>query len=179
MWFEKGRKLLLEELEEESKDWMASPQEVDAVFSSYGVDQRLWGTVGGYVGSPEPTDDSHFWSMESHSQEMKKTYDTARELLLKELEDHFYEQDNYDHTYWTQELLDTKHELAQKAKLRAIVRDEGRKALLMKQRNMMQSQHAEERQHAIEEGLPNIPKPFSPPSLDPPTFSPSPPTPEP
>ena len=100
-------------------DWLATEEEVDHVFGVTVVDQKLWVGAGGYIGAPVPTEDAKFWS----------------------LEEHFYKEANVDADYWTHERLAQRHELEQKAKLRAVVREEGRKALLMKQRKMMQESH--------------------------------------
>jgi len=165
--FAKARQLVVDELEAEAPLWLTTPEEVEAALDKEG-EQRLWARPGGVVGAPNPTDDAEFWRYEAHTWDMSKTYITPREELLRELEEMSYVEANVDETYWTEEKLREQKELEDKAKLRAMVREEGRKALLMKQRRMMQDRYAGDKKETDANGLVKapIPRPMPAPKLN-------------
>jgi len=151
-----ARALALVELEKDAKYWMSTVQEVEEMFATPSimeVEQKLWARPGGYLGSPNPSIHDEFWRFESHTWDMSKTYPSPRDLLLEDLQEFSYQQANMpseDPTspssrktvYWTQERVLAQDELEEKAKLRALVREEGRKALLLQQRQRMQDDYA-------------------------------------
>jgi len=163
--FEKARRLVLQELEEEAVHWMSTPEEVDAAFEGTAVEQTLWGRPGGFVGTPMPTEDADFWRFEGHTWDMDRRYTTPRDKLLDELLEDAYLDANLKESFWTDDRVNYQEELEDKAKLRALIRLKGRKALLLKQRQMMQDIHT--RNQAVgADGMPAPPKPMKPPSLD-------------
>jgi len=163
--FEKARRLVLQELEEEAVHWISTPEEVEDAFNSVENQQLLWAMPGGYIGAPDPSEDSEFWRYESHTWDMSKTYPTPRELLLEELVEQVYDESNIDQKFWVDDKLLGHKELKEKSKLRALVREEGRKALLLKQRQMMQDSYVEQNDAARDDGVPAIPNMKPTPSL--------------
>jgi hypothetical protein len=163
--FEKARRLLIQELEEEAVHWLSTPEEVDAAFDGDYNEQKLWSRPGGFIGAPLPTDDADFWKYESHTWNMSRTYKSARQKLMDELEDMAYYNSNLDEDFWTDENITFQNELEEKAKLRALVREEGRKSLLLKQRQMMQDIHAG-KNSVGPDGMQPIPTPMAAPSLN-------------
>ena len=163
--FEKARRLVLQELEEEAPFWLSTVDEVNAAFGSIENQQKLWTRPGGFVGAPIPTEDAEFWRYETHTWDMSKNIKTPRDLLLKELEELVYEEANTDPNYWTQERIDEQKEIEEKAKLRAMVREEGRKSLLLRQREMLQDIHSQRSKVVGDDGMPAIPTPKPIPSL--------------
>ena len=135
--FNKARQLCIDELEEEAPLWLTTPEEVEAAFTPE-AEQLLWGRPQGVIGAPNPTLDSHFWSYETHTWDMSKTYKTSRDLLLEHIEDEVYEKTNLDPNFWTKERIEEYEALERKAKLRANVRQEGRKQLLKRQQEMLE-----------------------------------------
>jgi len=132
----KARQLCIDELEEEAPMWLTTAEEVDAAFTHEG-EQLLWGRPHGFLGTPNPTLDSHYWQFETHTWDMSKTYKTQKELLLEQLEDEVYDRTNIDPDFWTPERI-AKHEaLESKARLRANVRSAGRKELLRRQKEFL------------------------------------------
>mmetsp|Transcript_19804 Transcript_19804/g.29654 ORF Transcript_19804/g.29654 Transcript_19804/m.29654 type:complete len:739 (-) Transcript_19804:91-2307(-) len=146
--FEKARNLVVEELNAQSKNWLTTPEEVDAALSNVHnpfIDQKLWTRPGSYVGEATPSGDSSNWRYESHTWKMQKTYKTAREKLLEEIEEYLYNVSNIDYNvYWNEDRVEHQKELEAKARLRALVLREGKNILLNKQRNMMQDMHSEQ-----------------------------------
>jgi hypothetical protein len=134
--FNKARGMVLAELEAEADLWLTTPEEVEAAFT-HEAEQMLWARPNGVLGSPSPSVDSHFWQYESHTMHLNKTYKTPRELLLQELLDKIYEEATVDETFWTPERVRDREELERKAKLRAMVRAEGRRSLLEKQKQLL------------------------------------------
>ena len=132
----KARQLVIDELEEEAPLWLTTAEEIDAAFS-HENEQLLWSRPNGVIGVPNPSLDSHFWQYECHTWHMPKTYKTQREILLEEIEEQSYEQANIDPKYWNNSRLQSRERLERKAKLRAMVRWEGRKALLRKQKQSL------------------------------------------
>jgi hypothetical protein len=162
--FDKARRLVIQELEEESVHWLSSREEVDAAFDGNDSMQKLWSRPGGYIGAPLPAEDAEFWRYESHTWDMSRTYLSAREKLMEEMEEIAYYESNLDPNYWTDDAIQFQNELEEKAKLRALVREEGRKSLLLKQRQMMQDIYAEKNSPGPD-GIPPIPPPMPIPSL--------------
>jgi hypothetical protein len=154
--FRKARQVLINELEEESKLWLTTPQEVDAAFTPE-AEQLLWARPQGVLGVPNPTLDSHFWQYEGHTWDMSKTYKTQSDVLLSEFEQEAYIHTNVDPNVWTPERIENQEHLERKAKLRANVRLEGRKALLKRQKEYL------DEENEIQEG--EVPKPMPVPSL--------------
>lgn len=136
--FNLARQMVIDELETEADLWLTSTEEVDAAFT-HEAEQLLWARPNGVLGAPSPSVDSHFWQYESHTMHLDKTYRTPRELLLEEMLENIYEEATVDEKFWTPERLQDREELEQKAKLRAMVRAEGRRALLNKQKEMLES----------------------------------------
>mmetsp|Transcript_8336 Transcript_8336/g.12838 ORF Transcript_8336/g.12838 Transcript_8336/m.12838 type:complete len:616 (-) Transcript_8336:193-2040(-) len=135
--FRKARQLLIDELEEESPLWLTTHDEIEKAFSKT-ADQELWAFPNSVIGVPEPTEDSKFWNLESHTWHMNKTYKTQEEALTDHIIDKVYFETNIDKSYWTPERLSMRKELQEKAKLRAMVKDAGRRALLLKQKELLQ-----------------------------------------
>lgn len=155
---QRARQLLVDDLEEEAHLWLTTPEEVEEAFSDPANEQRLWARPQGVLGVPNPSLDSHFWSYEGHTWDRSKTYKTRSEVLLEKLEHDAYVDTNVDfHNYWTSDKIRETEELEQKAKLRANVRQAGRRALLQRQKGYL-----DEEQETAEEGLP---KPLPIPSL--------------
>ena len=166
--FAKARQLVVDELEAEAPLWLTTPEEIEAALDEVGT-QQLWTRPGGVVGAPNPTDDASFWRYEAHTWDMSKTYSTPREELLRELEEMSYLEANVSETYWTDERVEEQRKLEDRAKLRAMVREEGRKALLLKQKRMMQDQYGQQgsgKQKNSPEGEKTIPRPMPAPKLD-------------
>lgn len=162
--YDKAKRLILKELEDEAIHWLSTPKEVDEAFGRDSM-QQLWTNPGGYIGAPMPSDDSDFWKYQSHTWDMSKNFISSREMLLKDIEEEGYHEVNVDSKYWTKERLLAKEELEEKAKLRALVREEGRKVLLVKQRRMMQDTADEIERATKEEGMMSTPAKISVPSL--------------
>jgi hypothetical protein len=162
--FDKARRLVMQELEEESVHWLSNAEEVDTAFDGNDSMQKLWSRPGGYIGAPLPAEDAEFWRYESHTWDMSRTYISAREKQMEEMEEMAYYEANLDPNYWTDDTIQFQNELEEKAKLRALVREEGRKSLLLKQRQMMQDIYAEKNSPGPD-GIPPIPPPMPIPSL--------------
>lgn len=149
----KAQQLLINELEEEAHLWLTSPEEVEAAFTPE-AEQLLWSRPQGVLGVPNPSLDSHFWQYETHTWDMSKTYKTHQDILLEENEEEVYIATNVDQGFWTPERLAEREELELKAKLRANVRLEGRRALLK-----IQQQYLDEESETAE-GEPPKSKPI-------------------
>lgn len=157
----KAQALLIEELEEEAPYWLTTEEEVEEMFSNKDVEQQLWTHPGGCIGAPRPVEDAEFWKYVSHTWDMGRTYPSPRDLLLEQLEDQIYKETNVDYeNYWTDQRQQASEEIRDKARLRALVRDQGRRSLLQKQRQMLQDQFAK----ASEENN-NLPKAMPAPKL--------------
>jgi hypothetical protein len=143
--FHEARKLLVNELEQQATHWMTSKDEVDAVLSTTRnpfIDQHLWTRPGSFVGEPAPSTDASFWRYEAHTWKIQSNYPTAKEKLLEDLKQRVYEHTNVDYKkYWTHDEIQHQRELEQKAKLRALVLNEGKKVLLNKQRQLLKDLH--------------------------------------
>ena len=151
--YTKAQQLLIHELEEEAHLWLTTPEEVEAAFTPE-AEQMLWARPQGVLGVPNASLDSHFWQYETHTWDMRKTYKTRQDILLEEQEDEVYIATNVDPKFWTPERLAEQEALELKAKLRANVRLEGRRALLKHQQ-----QYLDEESEAGE-GEPPKPKPI-------------------
>lgn len=162
--FDKARRMVVQELNEESVHWLSTPEEVDAAFDGTANEQKLWSRMGGYIGAPMPTEDAEFWRFESHTWTPSRRYKTHREKFLEELLETSYNNSNLKESYWTDELAMFQGELEEKAKLRALVRLEGRRSLLMKQQDYLRDINIRN-QVTQPNGLPAPPKKQPVPSL--------------
>mmetsp|Transcript_8232 Transcript_8232/g.9481 ORF Transcript_8232/g.9481 Transcript_8232/m.9481 type:complete len:765 (-) Transcript_8232:364-2658(-) len=138
---QRARQLILVELEEESKLWLSSVEDVEKVFGKDNeseTEQLLWAKPQGVIGVPNPSLDSHFWSYEGHTWDRSKTYKTKSEMLLQKLEDKAYDATNIDtKKVWTLQKTNEHDTLVRKAKLRALVRQAGRRSLLQRQKEYL------------------------------------------
>ena len=138
---QRARQLLVDELEEESRLWLTTPEEVEAAFDNPDNEQMLWARPQGVMGVPNPSLDSHFWSYEGHTWDRSKTYKTRSEVLLEELEHEAYVETNVDFdNFWTDKQIQETEAKEQKAKLRATVRQAGRRALLQRQKDYLHTE---------------------------------------
>ena len=138
---QRARQLLVDELEEESHLWLTTPEEVTAAFDDPNNEQKLWARPQGVLGVPNPSLDSHFWSYEGHTWDRSKTYKTRSEVLLEQLEHEAYVGTNVDFdNFWTKEHIEETEAIEQKAKLRATVRQAGRRALLQRQKDYLHTE---------------------------------------
>ena len=167
--FAAARQLVVDELEAEAPLWMTTSEEVESALDESGS-QRLWTRPGGVVGAPDPTDDASFWRYEAHTWDMSRTYSTPREELLRDLEELSYLEANVSEEYWTDGRMEEQRTLEDRAKLRAMVREEGRKELLLKQKRRMQDEYGhsrkDEQKHDGSDGEARIPRPMPAPKLD-------------
>ena len=137
--FQRARQMIVDELEAECHLWLTTHDEVDRAFTPE-VEQELWGVPNSVFGAPEPTDDAHYWALEAHPWRMDKTYPTRQELYWEEFQEMVHEKSNIDRDYWREERVAERRRLEDKAKLRAMVRDEGRKSLLKRQRELLEDE---------------------------------------
>ncbi len=155
--FHKARALVVAEMEEQAKHWMTTPEEVDAVLcnrQNHFIEQQLWTRPGSFVGEPAPSNDSSFWKYESHTWKIRSTYPLKRDKLLEEIQEIAYDQSNVDYkVYWDDEKIQHQVQLEEKAKLRALVLAAGKKSLLLKQKQLMQDAHAQQKRLNDEEGI--------------------------
>lgn len=135
--FRKARQLLVDELEAEAPLWLTTAEEVDAAFTK-AAEQELWAFPNSVLGAPLPTDDAVYWNFESHTYHMDRSYQTRQEALTEEMFERAYDDANIDKSYWTPERLQARAAIEEKAKLRAMVRLEGRRSLLLKQKELIQ-----------------------------------------
>lgn len=135
--FRKARQLLVDELEAEAPLWLTTSEEVEAAFTK-AAEQELWALPNSVLGAPLPTDDAVYWNLESHTYHLFRTYPTRQEVLAEEMLERAYDETNIDKSYWTPERLQARAALDDKAKLRAMVRQEGRRSLLLKQKELLQ-----------------------------------------
>lgn len=132
-----ARQMVIDELEKEAPLWLTTPEEVEAAFNA-ATEQELWARPNGVIGAPFPTEDAEFWKYETRTWQMRRTYKTRGEIILEHLEEEAYKDANVNPAYWTPARLKYREALEEKAKLRAMVRDAGRRALLLKQQEMLQ-----------------------------------------
>ncbi|KAL3784121.1 hypothetical protein ACHAW5_008301 [Stephanodiscus triporus] len=140
--YRKARQRVVEELEAECHLWLTTPEEVEKALGNPTAAQKLWARPGGIIGAPsgEHTgfgDYGDFWRYECHTWDSRPTYKTPKEVMLEELEYVAYLRANNDPKYWTKERVEEEERKEQRARLRAIIREEGRRSLLNKQREMM------------------------------------------
>ena len=140
--YRKARQKVVDELEAECHLWLTTPEEVEKAIGNPTAAQVLWARPGGMIGAPsgEHTgfgDYGDFWRYECHTWDARPTYKTPKEVMLGELEYVAYLQANNDPNYWTKERVEEEERKEQRARLRAIIREEGRRSLLNKQREMM------------------------------------------
>lgn len=137
-----AKQKIVDELEAEAHLWLTTPEEVEKALGNPIASQKLWTRPGGMIGAPSGQDtgfgdDGEFWKFECHTWDAKPTYKSPKEVMLEELENMAYLQANNSPEFWTKERVQTEERKEQRARLRAIVREEGRRALLEKQRQMM------------------------------------------
>lgn len=140
--YSKARQKIVDELEAECHLWLTTPEEVEKALGNPTAAQILWSRPGGMIGAPsgEHTgfgDFGDFWRYECHTWDARPTYKTPKEVMLEELEYMAYLQANDNPSYWTKERVREAEQTEQRARLRAILREEGRRSLLNKQREMM------------------------------------------
>lgn len=135
--FHKARLLILQELEDEAKHWVATtPEEVEQVFGPRNellVSQQLWTRPHSRIGvAPE---DATFWRYQSDTWTMSRTYLTPKEYLFQGLLETADYQANLDEiTYWTPEKVSQQTMKENRARLRALV--EKQTLLLIVQRQL-------------------------------------------
>eukprot|EP00978_Attheya_sp_CCMP212_P047340 scaffold421315_cov55-Attheya_sp.AAC.2 len=156
--FRKARQLVIDELEAEAPLWLTTREEVEAALQPGSVEeQKLWTFAGGVLGAPRPTDDAEFWRYESHTWDMSPTYPTPRELLWDEIVEQTYVGANVDEAYWTPPRKAAWEDLEERARLRALVREEGRRSLLTQQRELLRDAHETAQKDGIPKSAP-VPK---------------------
>lgn len=151
--FARARQMVVDELEEVAHLWLTTPQEVDNAFT-WEAEQLLWARPNSVLGEENPSLDTEFWCYETHTWHMDKTYPTPRELLLQNMLADAYEEANVDEDFWTPERVAEREALERKAKLRAMVRDTGRRMLLKKQKEILQDQFSNEDKTQIPNPIP-------------------------
>ena len=142
MLYSKARQKIVDELEAECHLWLTTPEEVEKALGNPTAAQILWSRPGGMIGAPsgEHTgfgDYGDFWRYECHTWDARPIYKAPKEVMLEELEYMAYLQANNNPSYWTKERVREAEQKEQRARLRAILREEGRRSLLNKQREMM------------------------------------------
>ncbi len=140
--YRRAKQKIVDELESEAHLWLTTPEEVEKALGNPTASQQLWARAGGMIGAPSGQDtgfgdDGEFWRYECHTWDARPTYKSPKEVMLEELENMAYLQTNNSPEYWTKERVEAEERKEQRARLRAIVREEGRRALLEKQRQMM------------------------------------------
>ena len=146
--YRRARQRIVDELEAECHLWLTTAEEVEAALGSPAASQALWSRPGGLIGAPSGPDtafgDHDFWRYESHTFDSRPTYTTPKEVMLEKFEELAYLQANNDDGYWTKDRLAEAEAMEQRARLRAIVREEGRKSLLNKQRELMRDAYQQD-----------------------------------
>jgi len=137
-----ARQKIVDELEAEAHLWLTSREEVEKALGNPIASQILWTRAGGLIGAPSGQDTGFgdhgdFWRYECHTWDSRPTYKEPKEVMLEQLEEMAYLQANNDAKYWTKERVEAEGRKEQRARLRAIIREEGRRSLLNKQRDMM------------------------------------------
>jgi len=158
--FRKARQLVVDEFEEEAPLWLTTHEEVEKVFT-HETQQELWSFPNSVIGAPRPTEDSKYWNFEAHTWYLDMTYKTQEEYLTENVLEEAYNSANIDEFYWTTERLDERRKLEDKAKLRAMVKDAGRRSLLLKQKELLQDTFPDEQ---CERSV-NIPRPMPVPNV--------------
>jgi len=147
--YKKARQKIVDELEAECHLWLTTPAEVERALGNPHASQVLWSRPGGMIGAPSGEDTGFgdfgdFWRYECHTWDSSPTYKTPREVMLEKLEHLSYLRANSDPRYWTKERVQEEEMKEQRARLRAVVREEGRRSLLNKQREMMRDIYGNE-----------------------------------
>ena len=140
--YKKARQKIVDELEAEAHLWLTTPEEVERALGNPTASQILWTRAGSMIGAPSGPDTGFgdfgdFWRYESHTMDARPTYKSPKEVMLEELEHMAYLQANNDSNYWTKQRVEAEEQKEHRARLRAIIREEGRRSLLNKQREMM------------------------------------------
>lgn len=146
--YTKARQKIVDELEEVAPLWLTTPEEVEEAFTSE-AEQLLWTFPGGILGESSPSLDAHFWQHETHTWQMHRTYKSRREALLEKIQEMAYDEANIDPAFWTEERVNERKQVQNKARLRAMIKMAGERSLLWKQRLMM-----EEHSATKEDGIP-------------------------
>ena len=140
--YNRARQKIVDQLEAECHLWLTTPDEVEKALGNPTASQVLWTRPGGMVGAPSGPntgfgDHGDYWRYECHTWDARPTYKDPKEVMLEELEYMAYLQTNNNAEYWTKERVGENERREQRARLRAIIREEGRRSLLNKQREMM------------------------------------------
>eukprot|EP00804_Cyclotella_cryptica_P009890 CCRYP_014176-RA/>CCRYP_014176-RA protein AED:0.33 eAED:0.33 QI:47/1/1/1/1/1/2/191/664 len=139
--YQKARQRIVDQLEAECHLWLTTEEEVERALGNPTASQILWARPGGIIGAPSGSStgfgDEDFWRYESHTWDARPIYKNPAEIMLEELEEMSYLQANISTEYWTDEKVRKYERREERARLRAIVREEGRRALLEKQRELM------------------------------------------
>lgn len=140
--YRRARQKIADELEAECHLWLTTPEEVEKALGNPTANQVLWSRAGGMMGAPSGPDTGFgdfgdFWRYECHTWDARPTYKDPKEIMLEEIEYLSFLQANNDPRYWSKEKVEEKEKTERRARLRAIVREEGRRSLLNKQREMM------------------------------------------
>ena len=140
--YKKARQKIVDQLEAEAHLWLTTPDEVERALGNPTASQILWTRAGGMIGAPSGPntgfgDYGDFWRYECHTWDARPTYKSPKEVMLEELENVAYLQANNNPNYWTKERVEAEERKEQRARLRAIIREEGRRSLLNKQRELM------------------------------------------
>ena len=140
--YKKARQKIVDQLEAEAHLWLTTPEEVERALGNPTASQILWTRAGGMIGAPSGPntgfgDYGDFWRYECHTWDARPTYKSPKEVMLEELENVAYLQANNNPNYWTKERVEAEERKEQRARLRAIIREEGRRSLLNKQRELM------------------------------------------
>lgn len=122
-----ARQLLINELEEEAPLWMTTREEVDAALSGRDNVQKLWAAPC-LVGAAPP--DAAFWRYETHAMPKLGALPTKKELALERIEEDIHAKTNMDPNVWTEERVQETIGKMEKAKLRALVQNAGRNAII-------------------------------------------------
>lgn len=140
--YKKARQKIVDELEAECHLWLTTPEEVEDALGNPLASQQLWARAGGMIGAPsgENTgfgDFGDFWRYECHTWDARPIYKSPKEVMLEDFEYMSYLMANNNPKYWTKERVEKEERKEQRARLRSIIREEGRRSLLNKQREMM------------------------------------------
>lgn len=169
--YRRARQRIVDELEAECHLWLTSAEEVEAALGSPAAGQALWSRPGGLIGAPSGPDtafgDHDFWRYESHTFDSRPTYKTPKEVMLENFEELAYLQANKADGYWTEDRVAEAEAKEQRARLRAVVREEGRRSLLNKQRELMRDAYRQDNSSSGKGGTGRLPPTAMPaPNLD-------------
>mmetsp|Transcript_14435 Transcript_14435/g.30394 ORF Transcript_14435/g.30394 Transcript_14435/m.30394 type:complete len:657 (-) Transcript_14435:49-2019(-) len=170
--YRRAKQRVVDGLEEECRLWLTTEEEVEKALGNPTAAQVLWARPGGMIGAPSGPetgfgDDGDFWRYECHTWDARPIYKEPKEVLLEELEYLAYLQANNMPGYWTPEKVELENRIDMRARLRAIVREEGRRSLLEKQRQLMKDVYGNSDGNAGERGGLKLPPTAMPaPKLD-------------